>query len=801
MRSNSAKDHRSGGRGTVEPRKRRRRRLQPALLALEDRRLLSTFPVTSTADPATLTAGTLRYAVAQANAATSPSAIEFELGSGAATITLLQGQLELSNASDATTIYDGPGQGGVTISANHASRVFQVDSRVTASISGLTITGGSISGNGGGLASYGTTTLTDCTVSGNSAHTGGGLWNSGTTTLTDCTVSGNSVRSGRGGGGLYNHGGTLTLTNCTVSGNVGHGNIAGVSTHNGILTLTNCTVSHNSGYGVEGMGSYGSTTTLDNTIVAGNMGGFQDIIGSGYSGSNNLIGTGSAGGLVNGVDGNVRGVTNPVLAPLGNYGGPTQTMAELPGSPAIDAGSNAFIPTGVTTDQRGTGYPRIVSGTVDIGAFESSGFAIAVTSGSGQTAGATFPEPLVATVTADNPIEPVAGGLLTFTPPASGASAIISGSPAAITAGGTASVTAENNGFAGNYIVSAKASGALGAASFSLMNLPLLSIAVSPGNPELALGVTAQFTATATFSDGSTGDFTDLVTWASETPSVAAIGATGLTSALAQGTSEITASLASVTSPDDTLTVTAPSFVVNTTADDFGFYTGTTSLREAIAGANVLPGQNITFDKSVFRTPRTINLTLGQLELSDTSGTTTITGPAAAMTVNAGGASRVFQIESGVSASMSGLTITGGGAVYDGGGLFNDGGNLTLTHCTVSGNTSGDPGFFPEYGGGAGLYNSNSGTSDLSNCTISDNTAYGESGGGVENGGPGRQTDSVTLTNCTVSGNTAGNSGGGVGTTSGGTTTLTHCTVSGNTAGFAGGGVDTTYGGTTTLTN
>ena len=58
-------------------------------------------------------------------------------------------------------------------------------------------------------------------------------------------------------------------------------------------------------------------------------------------------------------------------------------MALLPGSPAIDAGNNALIPAGVTTDQRG--LPRIVNGIVDIGAFESSGFTIAVTSGSGQS--------------------------------------------------------------------------------------------------------------------------------------------------------------------------------------------------------------------------------------------------------------------------------------------------------------------------------------------------------------------------------------------------------------------------------
>ena len=51
-------------------------------------------------------------------------------------------------------------------------------------------------------------------------------------------------------------------------------------------------------------------------------------------------------------------------------GGPTQTIALVAGSPAINAGSNALVPNGVTTDQRGPGYPRIALGTVDIGAYE-----------------------------------------------------------------------------------------------------------------------------------------------------------------------------------------------------------------------------------------------------------------------------------------------------------------------------------------------------------------------------------------------------------------------------------------------
>ena len=269
MKYNLASHPRRDGRGTVESRKRRRWRMQPTLLALEERQLLSTFPVTSTADPATLTAGTLRWAVAQAKAATSPSAIEFELGSGAATITLLQGQLELSNASDATTIYDGPGEGGVSISGNNASRVLQVDSGVTASLSGLTIIGGNAgtSGNGGGLAN-----------------------NGGNLTLTDFTVSGNQAGFG-GGGGLYsNSSGHLTLTNSTVSGNSTTGSGGGLFSL-GTATLTDCTVSGNTGRSGGGLDCATGTTTLANTIVAANSGGSRpDVSGSFHSLGNNLIG-------------------------------------------------------------------------------------------------------------------------------------------------------------------------------------------------------------------------------------------------------------------------------------------------------------------------------------------------------------------------------------------------------------------------------------------------------------------------------------------------------------------------------
>ncbi len=117
---------------------------------------------------------------------------------------------------------------------------------------------------------------------------------------------------------------------------------------------------------------------------------------------------------------------------------------------------------------------------MDIGAFESGGFTISVTSGSGQSTAVltAFSAPLVATVTAKNANEPVAGGIVTFTSPQSGASATLMGSPATISAAGTVSVTAAANGIGGTYAITAGARGIATSASFSLTNkwVPTFSV-------------------------------------------------------------------------------------------------------------------------------------------------------------------------------------------------------------------------------------------------------------------------------------------------------------------------------------
>jgi hypothetical protein len=428
-------DQRGSGRETVEARKRQRRRLRPTLLALEDRRLLSTFTVNSTGDSGTGSGlvGDLRYCINQANSAGGDETIVFDstVFNTPQTITLTQGQLELSDTTGPETI-TGPA-GGVTVNGNNTSRVFQIDEGVTASISGLTITGGST-----GYFQY-----------------GAGVFNEGTTTLTNCTISGNTARPNyiAFGGGLATGGGaTTTLTNCTVSGNYS----GGVSTNRG-------------------------TTTLINTIVAGND---SDISGT-VSGSYNLIGTGGSGGLSNEVDGNIVGVANPGLTRLGNYGGTCQTIALLPGSPAIDTGTSTGAPA---TDQRG--FARV--GAVDIGAFESQGFTLTPVAGSTpQSAdiGTPFANPLAVTVTANNPVEPVDGGVINFVGnPVSGATAILS-APSAVIAGGQAATTAAPNNALGSYTVTASATGS-SPGSFDLTNTgtPFAALVVNTTSDSLFPG-------------------------------------------------------------------------------------------------------------------------------------------------------------------------------------------------------------------------------------------------------------------------------------------------------------------------
>lgn len=187
----------------------------------------------------------------------------------------------------------------------------------------------------------------------------------------------------------------------------------------------------------------------------------------------------------------------------------------------------------------------------------------------------------------------------------------------------------------------------------------------------------------------------------------------------------------------------------------------------------------------------TIDLTQGQISISNEPDSLTINGPkpkpgARILTVSANNASRVFRIADDATAVINRLSIINGNAgSSNGGGIFSEGDSLTLTNSTVSGSSA---------AGGGGIYNDGP-SSDLTlrNSTVSGNTSDGSAG--ILNNGQ------MTLTNSTVSGNEAVFNGGGIfnnGASS--TMTLINSTVTDNTAGQGGGGINNN-GGTAILRN
>jgi len=189
--------------------------------------------------------------------------------------------------------------------------------------------------------------------------------------------------------------GTLALVQCTLTGNSCGGGSGGAIHNNGILALTHCTVSSNNASLFAG-GIYrgGTSVTLTNSIVAGNLGNNSPLDGADlrgpttitYIGANIVQSVAGTGG----VSGPAATNAAPLLAPLGNYGGPTQTRALLPGSPARNAATVLAQP--ITSDQRG--FPII--GTPDIGAYEAG-----TTTNYNAWAYETLPAAAIYTFTAD----------------------------------------------------------------------------------------------------------------------------------------------------------------------------------------------------------------------------------------------------------------------------------------------------------------------------------------------------------------------------------------------------------------
>ena len=270
----------------------------------------ATITVTNTNDSGP---GSLRQALTIAN---DGDTIGFAV---TGTISLTSGELVI----DKNITISGPGPGLLTVARSQQAadfRIFNILPSHTAEIDGLTITGGSLVGNGGGISSGATLTISNCAISGNSIlttdglqHSGAGIYNVGTMTIVNSTVNNNQALIGGffppSGGGISSDVGTLTIQNTTISENTAAGYGGGVynvgsltainstirgntaSSGGGIMTntfiiATNCTISGNRA-SFEGGGIFGGGT-ISNCTISGNMTTVGHSRGGGISGSGTI---------------------------------------------------------------------------------------------------------------------------------------------------------------------------------------------------------------------------------------------------------------------------------------------------------------------------------------------------------------------------------------------------------------------------------------------------------------------------------------------------------------------------------
>jgi Divergent InlB B-repeat domain/Immunoglobulin I-set domain len=313
---------------------------------------------------------------------------------GAGTLTIFGGSVLGNQAQSGHHYYSGlPGLGGGLFNSGTASIsdcTFGCNSAGGGSGFGMEYNwaGDGGAAEGGGICNSGALDISRCTLTANAATGGppganasvpippaggtgygGGIYNTGSLLrVYNCTLATNSAVGGPGaygynahsfcpagdsyGGGIYNTSASVSLIYCTLAGNAALGGAAGV----------NGTNSGSAGRSYGGNIAQSGGLQLVNTIVAFGLSNnaYGSLTDLGHNISSDASCAFTSVGSLNNAD--------PLLGPLADNGGPTQTMALLPGSPAIDA---AVPQPGLNTDQRGVARP--FGSAPDIGAYEWNG--------------------------------------------------------------------------------------------------------------------------------------------------------------------------------------------------------------------------------------------------------------------------------------------------------------------------------------------------------------------------------------------------------------------------------------------
>jgi CSLREA domain-containing protein len=777
---------------------------------------------------------TLREATIAANTDTASGTAggECAAGSGAdtitfaanSTITLAGSQLPAVTTEMTIT---GNGAANTIIQANAAAgtatyRVFEVYTTGNLTLDGVTVRHGVCAGGcagqgfeGAGIYNNnGTLTVTNSTVSDNSAYNGGGILNDeGTLTMTNSTVSGNTADGS--GGGVANFNGTTTVTNSTVSGNLAgfygggidssdtltvinstiSGNQAqlggGIENLDGTTTVTNSTISDNTAETGGGIITRNGTTTVTDSTLSGNVVNFYGgaiVVSSGATTTvtDSTLSGNSAGSIGGGI-----GVSGTLIV----------TNSTLSGNSATSDGGGIIILDGSTATVAGS---TLSGNSGDRGGGIANGGTLTVTNstlsgnsahrGGGIGNGGTVA--LTNSTLSGNSASAFSGGLYQAV-----------GSMATL----VRTLVSGNSAPAGAEIYR---SGTINANAFNVFGHSGLT------NDEAFQNFTPGASDLTATSDGNAT--TPLATILNTT--LADNGGPTSTHALVAGSPAIDLAPPAdcsgapvngldqrgVTRPQgagcdsgavEFYALTGQAFVVNDTADtDDGscevLVAGISdcTLREAINAANSNPDANdITFD-----IPATANgcaaanvctITLAGSQLPAVTTEMTITGNGAANTIIQastcnpvtlpGGCTpagnRVIAVTSTGNLTLDGVTVRHGLDAY-GGGLHSTG-SLTVSNSVVSDNYA-DSSFFMGAGSGGGIYTVG-GTLTLTNVLVAGNRADYYAGG-MRTGGV------VAVLNSTISGNTAHTSSGGI--ENWGVLAMVNSSVSDNVAVNAYGG-------------
>jgi len=790
--------------------------------------LISAVPMAGT-DEVTTTGdsgpGSLRDTIANAG---DGDTITFAPGLG--TITLSSGELLLTK----NLTISGPAGAAQSISGGGVSRVFEIASGAQVTLTNLMITGGqapaspngafaaagSAGGDGGGILNQGTLTLTNSTITGNMGGAGdtggpgdpsgspgpgnggpggaGGIANLGTLTLSSSAVMSNTGGAGGVGGPGFNGQGTLSAG--SNGGNAGAGGI-----HNtGVLGVVSSTVTGNMGGAGGAGGNATSSIHLGGPGGAGGPGaiannGSSSIVGStigsnsggsfGPGGASNPSyyqsdsGAGGPGGIEN--DSAVTITTSMIVDNMGAASGCTDG-----GAGGIRNYGPALITASTIADNTGGGVSNSCGRaggaggianyralTVDTSTIVGNAAGRDYVSGSdyyyGLNAGgiANTGSLAVTNSTITHNSSPRIGGGIGNSPGYSTGTASISNT---IIATNSAPQGPDCSGSftSGDYnLIQNNAGCALPQSGHNIVGLdPLLGPLQDNGGP----------TYTQVPKDGSPA-----IDWIPST-SCAPTDQRGYARADDnEGRCDIGATESATGSPPPS----QKDVVLNSNDSGPG------SLRAAIDAAGT--GDTITFTTGLTM----ITLLSGELLLNKD---VTIVGPAGSpQVISGGGNDRVFEIASGVHATLENLMIRDGQPQGSGGGILNQG-VLTIGHSAITANKGGDNGFGNDNGVGGGI--ANNGTLTIANSTISHNgagnSAYGggifNSGGGIYQAGKLVIVDSTIVDNAagdgapqncggdSCTGGGSGGEGGGIANESGGIVTISNTTVANNFAGHAG---------------